>query len=857
MLDINGEIRTEKDKIMWNATGIHEYTVSDIRFREWMLLLINFLGGMAGRGTEMLSQLYKNKMNGRRNLFVSAANGQAYSVTEYHKSEPITDSLKPIARCYPWVLTRLLLTYFSIVVPFHEWACPEYPRNGFIFPNGNGSHWKTNVQTELLERETLLHLGTKFNSQKFRHFQAEFDRRIVRSGQSYDDYHNDSDDDDDAHDTQAGHSSQLANRWYGQRGERMDLPTFIKYSRISKAHHRALGYQSGPDRGLFGPIYGPKADDANNDIDDEVEMNLKRIYPDGTWKSDIQKEATMKIIAGSTPRLLCILPTGGGKSLLMILPTMIMAKKGKSSIMLTPYRALADQMIDQCQEIGLPCLRWTPGTLEKASMIIVVTDTGTLDEFHDYMNDLFLRDLLAFTFMDECHAIGTESHFRYKFERFKYMNITVPWIFLTGTMPPSKEGKFALLNNIVDPPLVTLRVSTNRSNAWYIVERVPAGKIIEAGLKIINKEAKERREKKIIVFVNTIDELESWRERLICSSFAAGRTSNEEELREFENGTMQMMVATSALGVGLNFKNIGAVFVIGVTFGAEEFVQMTGRGGREGTMFKAVIIIDERMFKRLEDQRPEMLSSSRRVLREFIITRGCRRKPLTAYMDGTNLEADCNCSNSIHCDNCREGNQKHGTEYEGNSIEKRRKILYEGPRMREIHELTQKEQLDLRRLRSLMESLKGRCLFCWVEGINNGNHGMVDCTEMKERNEILGMTLLNVVYEENSCCYRCGLPGDLCDDFKNKRPDDCVYDNIGLVVLTIGIWNRDERVIKSLEDISERRWIEKEDGFMGGLKYKREKELCKWLGGKRRVLNENGNNLFGVWWNLWQNGYDI
>src|SRR5215470_11202914 len=112
-----------------------------------MLLSMIWLGGLAGRGMETLSQLYCNKENGRRNLFIAAAEGQAYSITEYHKSANITDSLKPIARCYPWALTRLILTYFSIVVPFHEWIYPDYPRNGFIFPDGRGSHWKTDVQT--------------------------------------------------------------------------------------------------------------------------------------------------------------------------------------------------------------------------------------------------------------------------------------------------------------------------------------------------------------------------------------------------------------------------------------------------------------------------------------------------------------------------------------------------------------------------------------------------------------------------------------------------------------------------------------------------------------------------------------
>jgi hypothetical protein len=217
-LNPDGTVYCENDRIVWKGPGMREYTASDTKFRGDLLLLMNWLGGLAGRGLETLSQLYKNKENGRRNMFINAMDGQAYSFTDYHKSEAVTDARKPIVRSYPWSVTKLILIYFAVVVPFHEWACPEFPRNGYVFPDGRGFHWMTNVQTDLLERETGIHLGVEINTRTYRHFQAEFDRRLVRSGHDYDDHGDDSDDDDDndPHDTQAAHPTQLANRWYGQ-----------------------------------------------------------------------------------------------------------------------------------------------------------------------------------------------------------------------------------------------------------------------------------------------------------------------------------------------------------------------------------------------------------------------------------------------------------------------------------------------------------------------------------------------------------------------------------------------------------------------------------------------------------------
>lgn len=63
-----------------------------MEFRELILLAINWTDGLTGRGTEMLSLLFKNKMAAGRNLIVS--NGQIMIITEYHKSQAIMDNIK-------------------------------------------------------------------------------------------------------------------------------------------------------------------------------------------------------------------------------------------------------------------------------------------------------------------------------------------------------------------------------------------------------------------------------------------------------------------------------------------------------------------------------------------------------------------------------------------------------------------------------------------------------------------------------------------------------------------------------------------------------------------------------------------
>jgi len=82
----------EDGKLVFLAAGVDEYTKHDMEFRELILLAINWTGGLTGRGTEMLSLLFKNKMSAGRNLII--LDGQIMILTEYHKSQAIMDDIK-------------------------------------------------------------------------------------------------------------------------------------------------------------------------------------------------------------------------------------------------------------------------------------------------------------------------------------------------------------------------------------------------------------------------------------------------------------------------------------------------------------------------------------------------------------------------------------------------------------------------------------------------------------------------------------------------------------------------------------------------------------------------------------------
>src|SRR5579871_3371302 len=81
-------------------------------------------------------------------------------------------------------------------------------------------------------------------------------------------------------------------------------------------------------------------------------------------------------------------------------------------------------------------MRWTRPTVQRMDIMVVVSETVTGQEFTTYMRDLFFHGFLSSVYFDEAHMLRTEVHFHHKFESFRRLALSVPWIFLTATLPP-------------------------------------------------------------------------------------------------------------------------------------------------------------------------------------------------------------------------------------------------------------------------------------------------------------------------------------------------------------------------------------------------------------------------------------
>jgi len=88
-------------------------------------------------------------------------------------------------------------------------------------------------------------------------------------------------------------------------------------------------------------------------------------------------------------------------------------------------------------------------------------------------------------------------------------------------------------------------------------------------------------------------------------------------------------------------------------------------------------------------------------------------------------------------------------------------------------------------------------------------------------------------YDNDTCCFRCGRPGDLCYHYSNKQINQCRYRNV-IIESTITAFIFHDAGLKSLiEDVAQRGFVNKN-------------EYQKWLGKKCRILGWNGTNALAV-----------
>jgi len=220
---------------------------------------------------------------------------------------------------------------------------------------------------------------------------------------------------------------------------------------------------------IAGGIYKPRKPWSPDDL----LVAMRRLYdlPEMQWKSLDQKRALATIMMWRE-QVVVVLPTGGGKSLLFMLPCTL--PDAGVTILVVPLLALRGDLLRRVRELGIDHLEWTPGDQRDASLVFVSVEAAGHDSFMEYARGLVHAQRLDRIVVDECHLTITAADYRQSLVGLSQIrSLRTQFVYLTATLPPSMQAEFEERNHLYRPAVV--RASVDRPNIHYGVERIAPG----------------------------------------------------------------------------------------------------------------------------------------------------------------------------------------------------------------------------------------------------------------------------------------------------------------------------------------------------------------------------------------------
>ena len=330
-------------------------------------------------------------------------------------------------------------------------------------------------------------------------------------------------------------------------------------------------------------------------MDEKLLEALKKYWNYDSFRP-MQKEAMEAVLAGRDT--LVLMPTGGGKSIIYQLPTLV---GDGLCIVVTPLIALMKDQVDRLRRMGISAVAVHSGLSSRQIDIAldncIYGDTKFLYVAPERLSSEMFRlrvdrmnvSLLA---VDEAHCISQWGYdFRPAYLKIKELRRLIPdtpILALTASATPQVAKDIMEQLEFAEPNI--LQTSFLRPNLSYSVRETDdkEGQL----LRIINNVPGCG-----IVYVRMRSTAERVANFLIEQGYSAsfyhgGLPNAERAMRQDEwvSGQTRIMVATNAFGMGIDKRDVRFVVHYTMSDSLESYYQEAGRAGRDGERSYAVIL---------------------------------------------------------------------------------------------------------------------------------------------------------------------------------------------------------------------------------------------------------------------------
>lgn len=304
-----------------------------------------------------------------------------------------------------------------------------------------------------------------------------------------------------------------------------------------------------------------------------------------------QEKAIDAIMSGRDT--IAVLPTGGGKSLIFQLPSLVM---DGVTLVVSPLIALMKDQVDSLERVGIPATFINSSvSLSETNQRLAKIRAGAYKLIYiapeRFYNQAFVQELknikISLFAIDEAHCISQWGHdFRPSYLRLKEaikMCGSPVVAALTATATPEVRTDIARQLGLTDYELVisgfarpnlqlAAVMANNGRKLEYILDAVRSQ---DGGAGIIYVGTRSKADE-IVEFLSDYD--------IAAVAYHGGMDSESRDWvqEQFMQGKAQVVVATNAFGLGINKKDIRFVIHNDLPGTIEAYYQEAGRAGRDG-----------------------------------------------------------------------------------------------------------------------------------------------------------------------------------------------------------------------------------------------------------------------------------